>query len=391
MSNGISYAEVEAIVGRRVAGVQNEVARVAARVADVEAELAGIGSAIDGMTRTLAHKLDGVSHGQHELLQVQRSTHLMTQEQFVAANAQLSGLHQTSAHGFQTVAGGLDHVSSDVKLVDGSVRQMTIAMAQMEVIRVMNDAKGPVDRIHGFAAEIDERFAKAVENVYTVRAQYDQLLATAMSDYERKLRILGEHIFAVYEQDFRVHVELPLTAPARAFVSLPLEVDDRRLQARSDVLESNLLESSHCVLEPLLQTQRALEHTMASKYATGIASSLGEVAVPVDVRVYDQGTGRPPDVIAGMRSERAAPVGDEGTSVYFKLGEQTPGVRAAMQSRSESVARACRFRAMTAAEREELMTAVRMLSDSRAIDPELVEGYADYLDEFGLEIGEAVR
>jgi outer membrane murein-binding lipoprotein Lpp len=394
MSNGgVSWGQVVNAIESHVGPVQHQVNQLtshvgtlSAAVRELEAEVAGIGNAIQGMTATLAHKLDGVSHGQHQLLEAQRSTHAMTLEQFVSANTQLNGLHQTSANGFSAVTGGLDHVSSDVKLVDGSVRQMTIAMAQMEVIRIMNDAKGPIDRLKGFAEEIDERFGKAVENVYMVRSQYDHLLATSMTEYDRKLHVIGDHIFAIYEQDFRPQVELPLTSPPRAFVALPMDVDERRLEARADVLEANLLESSQSMLDPLLETQRSLEHVMASKYATDLASAMGDVSVAMDLRFYDEDAQTPLDVVVGARVEKAPPTGAEGTSTYFRLVDRSLGVRETLARGGERIARQCQLRPVTTDERAALLEALGKLADDGALDRELLEGYADYLTEFGLDV-----
>jgi hypothetical protein len=355
-------------------------------VKELEVELGALSTSIEHLGDKLGHKLDAVSHGQTALLGAQVATHEMTREQFVAANVQLGGLHQTSAQGFGAVKGGLDVVASDVKLVDGSVRQMTVAMAQMEVIRIMNDAKGPIDRLKSFTEEIDERFGKALENVYMVRGQYDHLLGTAMSEYGRKLHVIGEHIYAIYEQDFVPQVERPLTSPARAFVELPMSVDERKLEARAEALEGNLLEASHSILDPLLETQRNLEHAMASRYASELATSLGDIAIPIDVRIYDEGAQRPVEVIAGARMEKAPPTGQEGTSTYFKLGDRSAGARAALEQHGDRIARSCALRPISSEERTKLLLALQKLATEGAIDRELLDGYADYLTEFGLEV-----
>ena len=239
---GVSDSHIERIaervVQRNIAPLQRDVSRLDARLDQfdsrldrLEQEMANVEGAVRQMHEGLKGELRDIQSGNKELLHVQKRTQDITREQFVMANAQigttnnnLTVLNATSVSGFMTVSSGID--------------RMAQAVVQTEVIRLLHEAKEPTDRVTSFAEEIEQRFAKTVENVWFVRSQYDQLLATVMTEYERKLRVIGEHIYRVYDEDFREWAEVPLSEPAARTVELPIGIDERRSMAASHPWET---------------------------------------------------------------------------------------------------------------------------------------------------------
>ncbi|MBI4700137.1 MAG: hypothetical protein HY744_03045 [Deltaproteobacteria bacterium] len=384
MSNGgVTESQVHAIV-------RGYVEPVARQVGALEEEMGHVGRAVEHMSDRLAegfNKLLGEGHSLREL----------TREIGVGTSAQLTSLRGESASGFASVTGGLAVVDAQVKQVDESVEettsaveQMTSAVVQMEVIRLLNEAKGPIERAKGFVQEIDQRFAKAIENVAFVQAQYDELLAKVTAEYDRKLRTIGEHIFRIYEQDFRERAEIPMTTPAEAHLDLALAVDERWLKARSDGLETNLAELGEAVLEPLLRAHAEFEDALAGQLACQAPVVQGELALPAAVRVVVEDGVERLQVVAGSRIEPVArPQADAaGPPFRFARAAAAEEIAALVERRAPAILEALGLatKALGPAGIEALKQELAKMAEQGLLEKTLLPGYADYLDAFGLEV-----
>ena len=396
MSEGGASAYEVAVLRRQVesldstvSGMGRTVSRLESVVNGLENEMANVEQAVREANRTFANGINQLvgqqSQSHAQLMEAQATTHKMTLQQFVAANTQLDTLKTVSATGFVSVTSGLGTVSSDLHVVDGSVQQMTRAVVQMEVIRLLNEAKGPLQRIQGFGEEIDQRFAKAVENIYFVRSQYDQLGSTAAVEYDRKLHLIGEHIYRIYEQDFRSFAELPLADPPERHVELPLAVDERQLAERSAALDVSLGELGDDVLSPLLTAQRDFEHKIASDYATAMTTPQGDLAIPAAVRIVDEGSGPRLEAFAATRAERCA-AGEGGTGFTLRRAPFADGVTRAVEAAAPRVFSGMRARKLQAPELAQMKVALSDLVKGGYVEERLLQGYYDYLDQFGLEV-----
>ena len=364
-------------------------------------ELALIRDAVERMHRGLGEEMHNLRKEQHDANQKILDAEQRTGEQLQATNEQLGMLHADSVRGFNHVAtgiaagvgvvsGDLHQVDVSVHQVDGSVQHMSRAIVQMEVIRLINEAKGPLARMTGFTQEIDERFLKAVENVHAVRSQYDHLIGTTIVEYDRKLRTIGDHIYRLHDEDF-APTQQALTAAPETSLEFPMCVDDRRIQERTAALEGSLAETGEEVLEPLLARHRDFEHSMASSFAVDLPGVPQEepFTVPAAVRVFG-GEGKPVEVIVRGRVER-----DRGTAERAGLGfrivrqpDAAEGVAMAMGGRVTELHQLGRLsrRRLTEVELTQLKVALAKLVEEGLIDRALLPGYHAYLDQFGLEI-----
>lgn len=378
---GVSEYRVQAIVA---AMTEPHFARLNNRIDQMEGEMANVEGAVNHLNHSLSARLDRLHDGNEQLVRVQQTTQQITLEQFTTANVQLNLLKDESTTGFNRVVGGLGSVSQELDVVDGSVKQMSAAMVQMEVIRILNEAEDPLERAKRFNEEIEQRFAKAVENVYFVRSQYDQLIGTVMGEYSKKLRVIGDHIFAVYEQDFQQWAEVPLTTPPESPFELAMLVEDRKMEARSAALESNLEDLAATKVEPLLAAQRDFEHLLASGFAAPSASTFGDLLVPVDIALEDSD-----DHVrawSAARVRQAHQAGGEG--VHFDLVSDDcarPWIDK-IEAGPRAVSEALPTRRL---DDQEIGRLIDVLQDQAAqglIDPELLPGYVEYLEQFGLEV-----
>jgi Txe/YoeB family toxin of Txe-Axe toxin-antitoxin module len=302
----------------------------------------------------------------------------MTFEQFVATQARLGLMQDTAAQGFTTVQAGLG-------IVDGSVKQMSAAIVQMEVIRILNEAEDPVDRTRRFATEIDERFAKAVENVYIIHGQYDKLSEDIRGEYQRKIRAIGEHIYSVYEDDFCACAEVPMMRPPDESLDVALLVEDAVLRARSEALDKNLEALGQDTLEPLLEAHQALEHDLAWRFAFECPSMPEQVAIPVAVAVVHGTDGREVLGCACACASRAPNAGGPGIHYELVCGDAADATLRVLGEQSKALAKSLKSRKLRPEEIATLEQSLARLAEAGLVDPELLPGYHDYLELFGLE------
>jgi len=378
---GITLSDVRSEIDRKLGPLERDIKILDQRLDQLERDMANVEGAVREMHRGLQGELNQLRSTNKELLDVQQQTKKITLEQFVEANTKLMTanaqiattnnnlgvINDTSTRGFQTLDVGID--------------RMAQALVQTEVIRLLYEAKEPTERVKTFACEIEERFAKTVESVFMVRSQYDQLLGTAMNEYDAKLRVIGEHIYRVLEDDFQKAAETPLAMPSGRTVELPLALDDLRLTERRTALEARFDKLGDDLIEPLLEAHRSLEHTLASQFTAPIEASGEEIALPAALRI---GVSGGVEVLGSVRVDvESAPSGQRRVNLK-PVGEAS--TRAAIASRIEPVAARIKSVALTADQRETLKKTLERLGNEGRIDASLVGAYGHYLDMHGLEV-----
>lgn len=375
MSNGaggISASDARRIaleavgpVQQKVNELQRELGWVRSQVQEMEAEMGRVASAVQQLTHDLNRGLSALQNASHSLLESQRSA-------AARVDQHLLGITEVSRTGFGSL-------SSDMRVVDGSVKQMSQAVVQMEVVRQLHEVKGPANEAEKFQEEIEQRFAKAVESVHAVREQYDAMQVRVATDLDKKLRHIGSHIYAVLEEDFEVFGEGPLSEPLDAAMALGLEVDLDAIARRSAALEETLEAFGEERLEPLLMAQSNLEQLLASQYT--LDESLPETSyVAVSVLEATQGDVRIVGVFADARMERdeqgpGLTMSEEGTAVAELV---RPLVHETFQDLPK--------RPVSASERREIAESLRRMATEGAIPEDLVPSYLSLLEHSELTV-----
>lgn len=379
---GVSMGQVDRAIASAVNPLVQILTRQQQQLTQLENEMANVEGAVREMSNGLRSDLRDLKSGNASMLEVQQQTKKLTLEQFVATNVQL-GQTNLQLSTTNSNLGTINHTSEQgFRTLDVGIDRMAQALVQTEVIRLLHEAKEPTERVHAFAEEIEQRFVKTVENVYLVRSQYDHLLGTSMGEYENKLRVIGEHIYQMYEDDFRQWAETPLCVPPGRAVELPLSLDEQRLDSRREALESRFAKLGDELIEPLLQAHRSLEHSLASQFASGLEVNGEELALPVAVRVT---AGGELEVLGRVRTEfdpRLAPSERRVTLKALDDGE----ANAAKVIRVERVAKQLKTVRLAEEQLAQLKQALERLGGEGRIDPDLVPGYVEYLDTFGLEM-----
>lgn len=378
---GVSLGQVRSEIRSHIAPLERDIRVLDQRLDQLERDMANIEGAVREMHRGLQGELNQLRTTNNQLLEVQHQTKQITLEQFVAANTQLTHanvqrsttntslgvINDTSARGFQTLDVGID--------------RMAQAIVQTEVIRLLYEAKEPTERVGAFATEIEERFTKTVENVFMVRSQYDQLLTVAANEYDSKLRVIGEHIFGIFEGDFQQAAETPLSVPSGRSVELPLALDELRLSERRAALESRFDKLGDAVIEPVLEAHRRIEHSLATQFLSQVAPTGEELALPSALRVSSDGEFE----ILGSVHVKSEASSDGGTRLTLEpCGD--PGLQAAVAARIRPLARKLKATELSSNQLERLKESLRALGASGRIDETLVAALCHYLDIHGLAI-----
>jgi len=275
-------------------------------------------------------------------------------------------------------------MSTDLGSVDGSLKQMSQALVQMEVIRQMHEVKTPAEQAERFQEEIEQRFLKAVENVAEVRKQFDAMQLRVADDLDKKFRHIGSHIYRVFEEDFEEFAESPLSAPFDATIALALEVDIDAIDRRATALESTLAQFDVERLQPLLSAQSELEHLFASRYTVdGLDADACFIPISVCERIDE---GRPIVSVYADTSTSISHGADSASHVEIRMSNDGREVA----SRVERMVRD-RFyrlpkRPLRDDERQEIREAIGRMADLGRIPADLLPGYLEVLDSANLEI-----
>lgn len=344
---------------REVSQVSSQVSAVDRRVQELEAEMGRVANAIGSLNSDLNRGLNSLQSASHNLLESQQSAAARTDQQ-------LTGITEVNRSGFGTL-------SSDMHVVDGSVKQMAQAMVQMEVVRQLHEVKGPAKKAEKFQEEIDQRFVKAVESVHSVRGQYDAMQFRVAEDLDKKLRHIGSHIYRVLEEDFEVFGEGPLSEPFDSAIALGLEVDLDAISRREAALEATLEAFGEARLEPLLTAQADLEHALASRYT--LQEALPETTyVPISLLEAHDAQGRVLGVFADARFSR----NEDGPGLAMSRDGQAVAERASplVDGAFEQLPK----RPIQPNERREIAAAVQRMASAGAIPADLVSSYISILE-----------
>ena len=277
--SGISMNDVHraiAPVENRVNGLETAVSQLSGRLRELEAEMAAIGNAIQAMHRDLVNNLQSDFESVGRKADEQREE--VVKQTRRVENAVESGLDATRT----VVAVGLAASTAATAVVSLKVDKGTLTAGELEYMRVFHEAREPLKQVAAFSHEIGERFKMSLESVGEERLRNDALFARVTEGLDRKMRLIGEHIFKVYEQDFARAVAAPLAHARLEHHEPALAIDDERMEARAHALNIGLEAAFQEVVEPLMGMQRKLEATLRDQ-ASVQSVALGDFFIPVNV------------------------------------------------------------------------------------------------------------
>ena len=336
--------------GSQLANLDSRVTWLEHQIQRIEAEMTEIAQAIRDVGGFLGGKIDSTN------------SHLkIVQAEVAAVGVGIVAVKVSADKGF----------AETQKLQE----RQTSAMVQLDSVKTYTEAVALSNKAVAFSGEVDGRFNKAVEGVVLNRILYDKHFGAIHEEYGAKLRAIGSHIYAIWEQDFS-RLEETARVPTSAYAQVSFEVDLQRLASRSAQLDQDLemIRTQH--LEPLVALEATFDRRVRESYALEGAREGDAYYVPAVVALTTDGA----DVTVDRRVV-AQPDSAAGAMAELEPLGRAPLVAAycASEEARERVRRDCRTRPMTDAEKAELMAAIGRLAERGLVSPRLAPGFIQYI------------
>lgn len=207
-------------------------------------------------------------------------------------------------------------IETDFATTIARIEQQTESALQVEMGKKIADASALKGKLQSFIGDIRARFDRALLGVNVNRELYSLNFRKIVDDFDAKVRTIGSHILQIRDEDIAPAVS------AAGFVQeathgLPIEVDLRRLEARSRNLDETL---------GVLKNSRLDEVTGSLDRMDGLLDAYSlSMPIPADGKsVFVEGIAVSSPGVMTVIAGRSAETIDEGMAV--NLGNPAPGL-----------------------------------------------------------------
>jgi hypothetical protein len=154
-------------------------------------------------------------------------------------------------------------IEEDFNLTRDKIEIQTESTLQIEVGKKVADASALKSKLAAFFSDVKARFDKSISGVALNRELYNLNFQKISDEYTNKIETIGQHIFQVKLEDIAPAVKAA-HVPYEEAHSLPIEMDLKRLSARSANLDETLgmLKSSR--LDEVVKSLDTLDSTLSS-------------------------------------------------------------------------------------------------------------------------------
>ncbi len=159
-------------------------------------------------------------------------------------------------------------IESDFNLTRDKIEIQTESTLQIEVGKKIGDASALKSKLDAFFNDVKARFDKSIAGVALNRELYNLNFQKITDEYQSKIGTIGKHIFQVKLEDIAPAVNAA-HVPYEEAHSLPIEMDLKRLSARSANLDETLglLKSSR--LDEVVNSLSTLDETLSRFSVSG--------------------------------------------------------------------------------------------------------------------------
>lgn len=161
-------------------------------------------------------------------------------------------------------------MEEDFQATRGRIEVQTESTLQIEIGKKVSDATGLKGKLEAFFQDIHTRYDRSLLSVGQNYELYNQNFQKITDDYQSKLRTIGEHIFRIKLEDIAPAVKAARVSYEDAH-SLPIEMDLKRLSARSSNLDETLTLLKTSRLDEAIHSLDALDKTLDDYSDAGLA------------------------------------------------------------------------------------------------------------------------
>jgi hypothetical protein len=276
-----------------------------------------------------------------------------------------------------------NQIESDFKETRGRIELQTESALQIEIGKKVAESTSLRSKLDAFGADIKVRFEKSIEAAGINRELYNLNFAKIHDEYQNKIHTIGEHIFQIRMEDI-APAEKAARVPYETAHALPIEMDLKRLELRSQNLDETLTMLKASRLDEVVNSIAELEGVL-SAYSLGQSSpGAGPEAVMVEALVTRSAVQS--SVLAG---QQAQPV-NANAAVSLTLCDTSLSHfdSPAMHQKIALVLDRQQSRSASQAERNELSQAAQALLDQGLISREALTLFKDFLDADKLNVVE---
>lgn len=277
-----------------------------------------------------------------------------------------------------------NQIESDFKETRGRIELQTESALQIEIGKKIAESTSLSSKLDAFGNDIKVRFEKSIEAAAINRELYNLNFGKIHEEYQNKIRTIGEHIFQIRMEDI-APAEKAARVPYETAHALPVEMDLRRLQLRSQNLDETLTMLKASRLDEVVNSIAELEGTLGA-YSLG-RTSTQDAPEPVVAEGLVTRSSLQANIVIG---QQAQPVGAQAPVSLTLASTSLAAFDApAMRQKVARVLDQKPSRPASAAEREELAQAAQALLEQGLISPEALTLFRDFLSADKLTVVEA--
>jgi hypothetical protein len=272
-------------------------------------------------------------------------------------------------------------MEEDFQATRGRIEVQTESTLQIEVGKKVADATGLKGKLEAFFQDIRTRYDRSLVGVGLNYELYNQNFQKITDDYQSKLRTIGEHIFRIKLEDIAPAVKAA-RVPYEDAHSLPIEMDLKRLSARSANLDETLKLLKTSRLDEVIHSLDALDHTLKAYTDAGLAQRRSNDTLCVQGLAIS--SGKDLTVLSGHAALRVQ--GDQPVSLQVADDSLAAFNGSAAKQRIAQQVPQHTHRALQADEVVRLGKAAASLADKHLISADALALFEDFLGSGKLSV-----
>ena len=320
---------------------------------------------------------------EHEILRLEREMREVGEMIVDAINRQTTAVVAEVAASTIMMERTKRQIEEEAARTIAKLEIQTESALQIEVGKKFADATSLKGKLDAFVGDIKSRFDKSIANVVINRELYNLNFSKITEEYENKIKTIGEHIFQVKLEDIAPAVKAA-AVPYESAHSLPIEMDLKRLAARSENLEETLQLLRSSRLDEVVNSLETIESSLQT-FDAGPQRPGAQVRLSVDGLVTTSALAT--QLLVGKQAAAVVGAAPVALSSVDTSLEAFGSARNATKVASQMEGR--RFRQATPAEVAELERAAGELLKKQQISAEAQNLFADFLRSGNLKVLEA--
>ena len=295
---------------------------------------------------------------------------------------QVIRLQENVVSGMNAVRQEVSSVRHETAKATSAVIRNTGAIGKMEALRLYNEAEAPLRAYKAQLDQVDSLREDTERNVSKVVGKYDQMLSDIIDVNKTNHHRIGAHIYRIVDEDFT-----PLNRQAQSRTTIKqfqqgnMQLDAHRVVRRTEQLDNNLSTFHEEELIPRVKALNIFEGKMTDRFGQPSVNHDGDVYIPT-VAVYTD------DTDEWELHNNVSIVEEEeygGVSFELKNDGADREIKYRVKGSLPKTVQSIQKKELSDAALEQVKAELAQLKEQGLITDEILVGYYDYIDNFGIE------